>query len=1001
VTAVAALIAALAGPSASGAAPGARQFRKAPDIRVQPGAKPMSMRAGTVTVMIQMRGAPVAVLDAAAGGKLSKARKDSLRASLRAAQQPVAVRAQQLGARVDHAFQLAYNGIQVRIPASRIPALGAIRGVQAVHVMRPQSPDNVQGIPFMGVPSVWGGVPGHTGSGVKIGIIDTGIDYTHADFGGPGTVAAYNAAHAAETSPPNPAYVGPGAARIKGGVDLVGDGYDAGAGAPSNVPAPDPNPIDCGGHGTHVAGTAAGSGVLSDGTSFSGPYDAATISAHTWKVGPGSAPQADIYAIKVFGCVGSTNETVHAIEWAVANDMDVINMSLGSSFGGADDPSAVAASNAALGGMVVVASAGNSGDFKYITGSPASGNGVLSVAANDGRATLAGANLTLSTGPVLPVFRANPASTNAVGTVPIKVLFSSPGVVSLGCNLSDYTSAGVAGKIAVVKRGVCARVQKAQFGQNAGAVAVVMINDQAGYPPFEGNIPGVTIPFLGALTTQQTDLVAADGGTGTPVDAAVPNPTQTLIAGFSSSGARYGDSWLKPNVTAPGVLTLSAGVGTGTEALELSGTSMASPGAAGIAALVRQAHPGWTQTQVRAAMVNTSDPSLVAGPYAPLRSGAGEVQAPPAVHTDVVAFGPNQETALNFGYLGAASNLSLVKKIKVVNDGASAVKLTIGTRLDGGRPHSIVAPSQVTIAGHHSKSVKVTLNVPAATAGNSSAYRDVFGQITFTPAAGQNGDIALAVPYYLVTQANSKINSTVAWGTPTSGTATTTNTGGAVSGTSDWYAWGLHDGNGDGGPGADLRSVGVQSLSGGSILVFALNSWKKWSSTEFTFPEVHVDVGDDGTEDYIVLSEDLAYVVGGGLTGEIVTFVYDTRTGSISADFDSDIDYNARSVLMPIDTAQLCEAGSACLNAGNPRFSYTAVWYDRAIVPDAASGEGHFNPFTPAISNGISDTVAPGGSANNPVSINAAERALTPFLGLMVVASENALPAQAQLITVP
>ena len=99
----------------------------------------------------------------------------------------------------------------------------------------------------------------------------------------------------------------------------------------------------------------------------------------------------------MFGCAGSTNETVDAIEWSVDNGMDVINMSLGSSFGQSDDPSAVAADNAAQAGIVVVTSAGNSGPAPYITGSPGTGTHVVSTAANESLSGFPGFTLTLPT----------------------------------------------------------------------------------------------------------------------------------------------------------------------------------------------------------------------------------------------------------------------------------------------------------------------------------------------------------------------------------------------------------------------------------------------------------------------------------------------------------------------------------------------------------------------------------------------------------------------------
>ncbi len=180
--------------------------------------------------------------------------------------------------------------------------------------------------------------------------------------GGPGTAAAYEAAHANETAPADPALFGPNAPRVKGGADLVGDDYNADPGSANYqpVPHPDANPLDCQGHGSHVAGTAAGGGVNEDGTSYTGPYNTSTP-RKSFKVGPGVAPRRTCTRLRVFGCEGSTDVVTEAIDWAVAHKLDVINMSLGSSFGTADDSDSIAAQNAQAAGVVVVASAGNAG----------------------------------------------------------------------------------------------------------------------------------------------------------------------------------------------------------------------------------------------------------------------------------------------------------------------------------------------------------------------------------------------------------------------------------------------------------------------------------------------------------------------------------------------------------------------------------------------------------------------------------------------------------------
>src|SRR5438046_1137244 len=315
---------------------------------------PLGVSKAPVTVIVQLAGDSVAEQQGYAGRKLERGEKDRIKGQLRSQQDGLRGSIESLGGTVVASYQAAYNGITARIAHDREKELAALPGVVAVRPLQLMKPDNVRGIPLIGTPAVWQSLGLH-GEGVKIAIIDSGIDYTHANFGGPGTAAAYTAAHAKETLPADPRLFGPSAPRIQRGKDLAGENYDPpadpllpdGKPNPKLTPQPDPNPLDCNGHGSHVAGTAAGSGVLADGSAYHGAYNASTISSNSWTVGPGVAPKADLYAIRVFGCVGSTNVVVDAIDWAVDPDMDVINMSLGSPFGSADDPDAVASTNAA------------------------------------------------------------------------------------------------------------------------------------------------------------------------------------------------------------------------------------------------------------------------------------------------------------------------------------------------------------------------------------------------------------------------------------------------------------------------------------------------------------------------------------------------------------------------------------------------------------------------------------------------------------------------------
>ena len=209
----------------------------------------------------------------------------------------------------------AVPGIGMRVNAAGIAALYANPNVVKVSRLTPKTPNNSNVASLVRAVNTWK-YGGNTGKGVKVGIIDTGIDYTHADFGGIGTAEAYDAAHADSANPDWRATLPAlGQVKVMGGYDFVGDDYDA-----DTVPAPTPdaNPIDCNGHGTHVAGTVAGYGVNDSGGTFTGDY--ANLNGAdllSMDVGPGMAPDAKLYGLKVFGCEGSTEYVIPALDWAL------------------------------------------------------------------------------------------------------------------------------------------------------------------------------------------------------------------------------------------------------------------------------------------------------------------------------------------------------------------------------------------------------------------------------------------------------------------------------------------------------------------------------------------------------------------------------------------------------------------------------------------------------------------------------------------------------------
>ncbi len=1011
-------------PGSAGAEDGpADRFAPAPssglvDPVVTPAALDDSRR---VSVMVEMDGAPVAVREARRGEELSASRDRQVQRALRSVQDRAAEAIEAEGGRVESYLQSAYNGMRATVSRSALPAIQGIAGVKAVHVIPIHELEHEVSVPFLGVPQVWEGT-GFTGEGVKVAVIDTGIDYTHANFSGPGTVEAYESADTADEAPADPALFGPDAPRIKGGFDFVGDDYDAGD--PTSVAVPDPNPLDCQGHGSHVAGTVGGSGVDPDGSTYEGDYDSDTF-GQDFKIGPGVAPRADLYALRVFGCAGSTDVTVDAIDWAVAHDMDVINMSLGSSFGSADDPSAVASTNAVAAGVVVVTSAGNSGPAPYITGSPGTAPGAVSVAAVDPAESFPGATLTFG-GTTINAINANGATLPS-GGLEIVALTDDPATPAneaLGCSVADYTRAGiVAGgnQLAVTQRGVCARAARGVFAQQAGAAAVVMINNTSDFPPYEGEITGnpdtgeqyrVTIPLLGvrgvvgAAPTQDGDqLLAADGQSVTLGTTTIANPAFRGFASFSSGGPRRGDSGAKPNVAAPGVSTLSTAVGTGSEGTIKSGTSMAAPHVAGVAALGVEAHPGWTSQEISSALVTTADPAKVAG-YSVSRGGAGLVDTAQVVGGTTLAYGDTTEAtggtvrqpSLSFGFDESAGTFTETRTITVVNKGKRAVnyRTSAVASPQSEQADVTVTPSQVTVDPRQTATVTVRLSIPASGIPGSQSSTDQFnfsevsGNVVLT--AKRAADGVLRVPYLMVPRSLSQVDATV-----DGDTATLTNSG-AIAGDADFYTWGVDDPAGDSGAddGVDLRAIGAQAFDFQStkLVVFAVNTHDRYSNAAANEHDVYVDANGDGTDDFVVLSADSGSVRAGSANGTTEVFVANLRTGALSAaGFLASAPTDSGTVLLPV------RASSLGMTEASPAFSYAGASFGRDGGLDTTDSAS-YDPWSPSFaSDGRFVTVAPGGSQQVDVAPGPGHDATSP-LGVMVVVYDNAAGA-AEALTLP
>lgn len=671
---------------------------------------------GPVQIMIELADEPttVAYANTLTGNSQTKAlqaAKTQL-ARIEAAQQLLLAPLATLDAKVIYRVQRVYNGIAVVVDAANLAKIAELPGVKAIHRLTPKTIDHTTSVPLIGAPQVWT-TPGLglTGAGVTIGIIDSGVDYIHADFGGPATSAAYAANNTTViTDTYNGKLLFP-TAKVVGGWDFAGDDYDANSSNSTYqpIPHPDPDPAACltgGGsadHGTHVAGTAAGYGVKSDGTTYTGAYNS-SLDMSQFRIGPGVAPQAKLYSLRVFGCNGSTNLVDVAIEWAMdpnqdgdlSDHLDVINMSLGSAYGSGYDSTAVASDNAALAGMIVVASAGNETDLYYVTGSPGTASRVLSVASSRDKSN------------VLDGFRVNaPSSIAGVYAASLSVAYnwdSLPGITGTlvypspgsnpaqdqrtGCYDFDIDNrAVISGNIVLLdwtEPSCGSSVVRTGKAFAAGAKGVLIADNSTIFDlRITGSsvIPSVSIPksvgdmLKANLTGLNVSLVVDYRNATLYVDPTI----EDTMSSFSSRGPRRVDTMLKPDITAPGDSIFSAYNGTGNEGLNYSGTSMAAPHMAGAMALLRQLHPTWTVEELKALLMNGAtsdthtDPPAAPINYSPARIGAGRANLVKSAVSPLIAYVNDNSglVSVSFGAPEVSAPLTVYKDVRVVNKGTT------------------------------------------------------------------------------------------------------------------------------------------------------------------------------------------------------------------------------------------------------------------------------------------------------------------------------------------
>jgi subtilisin family serine protease len=618
--------------------------------------------------------------------------------------------AQQLGVSFTErsSYDILWNGLSISLhqkDVNKLKALPVVKEIYSVDVVRMPAtqtltPELATALAMTGADIAQSEL-GYTGAGIKVAVMDTGVDYDHPDLGG---------------------CFGSGC-RVATGHDFVGDAFNADPASPAfnPVPAPDNDPDDCNGHGTHVAGIVGANGGA-----------------------VGVAPGVTFGAYRVFGCQGSTTSDIMlaAMERALADDMDVLNMSIGAAFQWPQYPTAQAANRLVKKGMVVVASIGNSGaNGLYSAGAPGLGKDVIGVASFDNSHINA---LTFNVNP--------PGDGRAVAYLDLATTDLPPTSgnsaqivhVGRGCSVPlDPYLANPSGKVALIERGLCTFNEKYQRAIAAGAVGVIIYNNVPGLFA-GGSVVGAPGKF--GISISQADgqyirtLVGSSAAwTNNRINA--PNPTGGLISSFSSYGLAP-DLSLKPDIGAPGGLIRS------TYPLELggyatiSGTSMSSPHVAGGVALLLQARPNLKANEVRDILQNSADPKNWFGnPGLGFldnvhRQGAGMLDIDDAILS---------KTTITPGKIATGEGQAgpFVQQLTIKNSGSSSVTYNLSS-VNALSTSGVITPgfttsnaavsfsaASVTVAAGKTATVTATIN--PATGPVNGQYG---GYIVFTPQAG-------------------------------------------------------------------------------------------------------------------------------------------------------------------------------------------------------------------------------------------------------------------------
>ena len=724
---------------------------------------PAGHRQGLVTVLVDLRLPPLAARYGSGLFAFGPRRKLNLASSTSRAYLARLARAQKSAAsrirraipkaRVLHRYRIVLDGFALRLPYRDLPTLGRLAAVRKIYPSLRYHLDTNKSPSVIRADTFWA-TTGGQGQGIKIGVVDDGVDMDNPFFNPAGL--SY------------PAGFPKGARRWTTPKVIVARAFPGpGSGRQGRLPLWRPGSF----HGTHVAGIAAG---VQGTVAVAGPD-------HPQVTGlSGIAPRAWIGNYRVFnapvltgGLDAFTPEIVLAFEAAVNDGMDVINFSGG---GPEADPASdaliEAVDNVAAAGVVPVISAGNDRDDFGLgsVGSPSNAPAAISAAAVSNLHVF-GSELAVTAPDAPASLQHVPFSFNVhvptpweegqtlvdVGTItgsdgkPVERHLCGPtGFDPNDPRASTLPSGSLGDAVALVSRGFCTFDSKVERVRRAGGSGIILVDNRSG----EANFIPIQLALSGGMISdldgaRLRDFADAHAGRTTFRVSSEQDPREIqtgrsgIVTSFSSAGPTNFDHQLKPDVAAPGGQVLSATLqeSVGEPFAVFDGTSMAAPHVSGAAALLLQQHPTWTPQQVKSALMSSAAPAwgdtARTSEASVLLEGGGLADV--AAATDPKLF--TQPSSLSYGFLDTTNGPArepLLLSLTDAGDGAGA--WTVEIHPQAGSPDASIGPatSVVTLAPGG------TVDVPiVASASFHAPTGDDYGFVVLRRGADQ-----VRVPYY-------------------------------------------------------------------------------------------------------------------------------------------------------------------------------------------------------------------------------------------------------------